>query len=127
MLISSIIGLCGIAQAESVAFSTNVTVSAGTGTFTYSAKISKDYGSSFRILGIIANSALVTDTNSTPTTNLFYTVDGTVTNYVGVKVPAANNKAVNITGDYPHFRNTKVLFKSSDTNTFTATLVGIED
>ena len=110
------------APAESVPFSTNVTITAGSGSFTYSSAIRKDYASSYRVLAVIGKC-------TTGLTNTYQVVDGGVTNKLGAgtKVVAANDAALAVTNDWPHFRTSKVLITSGDTNSFTATIFGLED
>ncbi len=110
------------AQAESVPFSTNVTITAGSGSFTYSSALRKDYASSFKVLAVIGPC-------TAGLTNTYQIVDGGVTNKLGTgtKVVAAGDAALAVTSDWPHFRTSKVLINSGDTNTFTATIIGLED
>jgi len=116
------LAFCLQAPAESVPFSTNVTITAGSGSFTYSSSIRKDYASSFKVLAVIGKC-------TAGQTNTYLVVDGGVTNKLGAgtKVVAASDAALAVTSDWPHFRTSKVLITSTDTNAFTVTLIGVED
>jgi hypothetical protein len=125
ILVASILSLGALAvrAADPVAFSTNVTVTAGSGSFTYPASgIVKPYAESFKVLAIIGKC-------TAGLTNSYSVVDGTVTNFLGTgsKVVAAGDAALAVTTDWPHFAGSKVLISSGDTNTFTATIIGVEE
>ena len=111
--------ICIQAPAEQVPFTKDVAITAGTGTYTYSAAIRKDYASSIK-LGVVLTPSTAT------TTNTISIVSGTVTNAVATKVAAAGDNDTALTADFWLFRNDKVIITSTDTNAFTAKLIGVE-
>ena len=108
------------ASAEDAPFRTNVTVTAGSGSWEYpTAGVKKPYGEAFRIQAVL----LPATAGQTGTVQV---VDGSVTNTIGTKVAAANDTELNVTNDWWHFASDDVLITSTDTNTFTATIIGEE-
>lgn len=107
------------ASAQDVPFTTNLAITAGTGTFTYSAAIKKPYAEAIK-LGVVLTPS------TAATTNTIKLVSGTVTNDVATKVAAAGDNDTALTADFWLFRNDKVIITSSDTNAFTAKLIGVE-
>lgn len=120
MLICAILGLTGIAQAQAPSRQ-SVTMTAGSGTLTYSAGIQNPAFNMFKVTAVIIPSALTTGgTNAIPTTNKVYAVNGTVTNLLGTITPTAGANVLMITNQWWNFIGDKLLITSSDTNTFIA-------
>jgi len=120
MMIAAILSLIGIANAEAPSRQ-SVTMTAGSGTLTYSAGIQNPAFNMFKVTAVIIPSALTTGgTNAIPTTNSVYAVNGSVTNLLGTIVPTATANVLLITNQWWNFIGDKLLIRSSDTNAFIA-------
>jgi len=121
LLMAAIVALALVpAQAEEVPFSTNVTVTAGSGSYTYpAAGIKKPYGEAIKVQVVLTPSTATT-------TNTITLVSGSTTNAVATKVAAANDNDTSLTQSHWLFAGDDIIITSTDTNTFTATLIGVE-
>lgn len=114
------VGVVTAAVFAGTPFRETVSVVSGTGTYTYPTDgIVKPYGEAIKITAILTPS-------TAGTTNTIKMVDGTITNTVATKVSAANDSDTVLT-DWWHFAGEKVIITSTDTNTFTAVIVGEEE
>jgi hypothetical protein len=102
----------------------SVTMTAGSGTLTYSAGIQNPAFNMFKVTAVIIPSALTTGgTNAIPTTNKVFAVNGTVTNLLGTITPTAGANVLMITNQWWNFTGDKLIITSSDTNTITAAAI----
>jgi hypothetical protein len=106
------------ARAE-VPFRKTLAIAAGTGTFTYSEAVKKPYAEAIKVTVVLTPSTATT-------TNTITVISGTTTNDVATKVAAAGDNDTALTADWWLFRGDKVTITSTDTNAFTATLIGVE-
>jgi len=118
LLLAFVVALTAFAEAPS---RQSVTMTAGSGTLTYSAGLQNPAFNMFKVTAVIIPSALTTGgTNAIPTTNHVYAVNGSVTNLLGSIVPTATANVLIISNSWWNFTGDKLLIRSSDTNTFTA-------
>lgn len=117
LLAAACVGLS--AFGEEVPFTKDVAVAAGTGTFTYDAAVKKPYAEAIKI-GVVLTPSTAT------TTNTIKFISGSVTNDVATKVAAAGDSDTSLTAAFWLFRDDKVIITSTDTNAFTAKLIGVE-
>jgi hypothetical protein len=107
------------ARAEEVPFRETLAIAAGTGTFTYDEAVVKPYAEAIKVEVVLTPSTATT-------TNTITLISGTTTNDVATKVAAAGDNDTSLTAGFWLFRDDKVTITSTDTNAFTATLIGVE-
>jgi len=96
-----------------------VTVTAGSGSFTYSSGIANEAFSAFQV-DAVYSSATATSTQTVSITT------GTITNQAASEAVSATDRQVVVSNDTWHTIGDKVLITSTDTNTHTAYVVGVE-
>jgi len=117
LLLAAVVGIV----CAGTPFRETVSIVAGTGTYTYATDgIVKPYAEAIKILAILTPSG-------TTTTNVIKFIDGTVTNTIATKIVAANDSDQLITTDWWHFAGEKIRIESSNTNTWTAVIIGEEE
>jgi hypothetical protein len=119
LLVFALVTMAAMVGTAEIPFIQSVTMTAGSGSMTYSNGINNDAYSAFMIQGVVFGASA----SSTQTVDA---TTGVLTNRIGTKVVSATSRALLVTNDVWHFLDSKVLLGSSDTNTFNAYVIGVE-